>query len=79
MTLSEANLALPLGNKMEIHSFLCRLEVRNRETYDLVPVIPQLCGQVALPLLVSISCRYKINRLNLSLSFLLGSAVIIHS
>lgn len=64
---------------MEILSFLCRLEVRNKETCDLVPVLPQLLGQVALPLSVSVSSPYKINRLNLSLSFLLGSAAIIHS
>lgn len=72
-------LALLLGNKMDSLSFLCRLEVGNNETCDLVSVLPQLFGQVALPLLASISSPYKINRLNLSLSFLLGSASIIHS
>lgn len=72
-------LALLLGNKMESLSFLCRLEVRNNETCDLVSVLPQLFGQVALPLSASISSPYKINRLNLSLSFLLDSASIIHS
>lgn len=60
---------------MKILNFFCRLEVCKGETWDLVPVPFWL----ALYLWTSVSSLYKINRLNLSLTFLPSSAAIIHS